>query len=279
VAHPSNLANRLLIAIMATSLVAGCAAESARPVTSAPDGATPPAAAPTSQSAPPTPDQIVVASPRVEAAPLPEAAATPKTSAAPLRKFSMDLFERGDFVAQYTFEWCVGASLQMALLLTDRSHDRSRGHQRELWRMARDASSSPFGGANPIGWTAALNRLGIGPYTLVSRPTLVDAVRTAALAIRATKRPVGLVMWRGRHAWLMSGFESRGDPRKSADFTVTRVHVLDPLYPHGSKTWGPSARPDAAIGLDTLGKQFVPRLYGRVDYGVAPGYVLVLPTA
>ena len=41
-----------------------------------------------------------------------------------------------------------------------------------LWEMARDTSFSPFGGANPRGWTATLNDLGIGPYELVSLPTL-----------------------------------------------------------------------------------------------------------
>ena len=63
--------------------------------------------------------------------------------------------------------------------------------------MARDRSDSPFGGAHPVGWTAALNDLGVGPYRLVSLPTLEAAVQVAAAAIRERDRPVGLVMWRG----------------------------------------------------------------------------------
>ena len=44
-------------------------------------------------------------------------------SATPQRPFAMNLYRKGDFVAQYTFEWCVGASLQMALnLTTDEAH-------------------------------------------------------------------------------------------------------------------------------------------------------------
>ncbi len=191
----------------------------------------------------------------------------------------MNLYRKGDFVAQYTFEWCVGASLQMALnLATDKAHT-SRANQQALWEMARDRSFSPFGGANPIGWTAVLNERGIGPYELVSIPTLDEALTTAAEAIRATKRPVGLVMWRGRHAWVMSGFESTADPRTADAFDVTGIRVLDPLYPNGSSTWGKSPRPNSLVTPATLAKQFVVRdvSRSRVNLGVPSGYLLVLP--
>jgi hypothetical protein len=191
--------------------------------------------------------------------------------------FVQSLYHRGDYVAQYTFEWCVGASIQMALRMTGASNDRSRAHQQQLWEMAQERSFSPFGGANPRGWTAALNELGIGPYVLVSIPTFDEAVRTAAAAIRETERPVGLVMWRGRHAWVMSGYESVGDPALHDDFEVTGVRVLDPLHPHGSRVWGPSPGPNALVSLETLGRQFVMRDSTRVNLGVPPGFLLVLP--
>jgi hypothetical protein len=189
----------------------------------------------------------------------------------------MNLFRKGDFVAQYTFEWCVGASLQMALNMATDDSRTSRTDQQRLWEMARDTSFSPFGGANPRGWTATLNELGIGPYELVSIPTFEGALDVAAEAIRATKRPVGLVMWRGRHAWVMSGFESTADPRTFDDFDVTGIRVLDPLYPHGSSVWGRSPRPNSLVSPETLGRQFVLRDSTRVNLGVPPGYLLVLP--
>jgi len=191
----------------------------------------------------------------------------------------MNLYRRGDFVAQYTFEWCVGASLQMALNMTTGDDDTSRAYQKGLWEMAKARSNSPFRGANPRGWTAALNDLGIGPYVLVSVPDFDEALRVAATAIRETKRPVGLVMWRGRHAWVMSGFESIGDPAVHDDVTITAIRVLDPLYPHGSDTWGPSPKPNALIKPATLARQFVIRDRGRANLGVPPGYLLVLPTS
>jgi hypothetical protein len=190
----------------------------------------------------------------------------------------MDLYRRGDYVRQYTVEWCVGASIQMTINMLRPENDRSRALQQRIWEMARDRSFSPFGGANPRGWVETLNELGVGPYELVSVPDYDQALRVAALSLRETGRPVGLVMWRGRHAWMMSGFASDADPRATRDFKVTGINVLDPLYPKGSRTWGPSPEPDELITPEVLAEQFVIRDRGRQNLGVPPGYLLVLPT-
>jgi hypothetical protein len=214
-----------------------------------------------------------VASPDPTASPLPDVAAADRDP------FVMNLYRKGDFVAQYTFEWCVGASLQMAVNMSTGQTRTSRADQQKLWEMARDRSFSPFGGANPTGWTATLNELGIGPYELVSIPTLDEALMVAAEAIRATDRPVGLVMWRGRHAWVMSGFESTADPGKTDAFDVTGIRVLDPLYPNGSSAWGTSPRPNSLVSMETLAKQFVVRDVNksRVNLGVPTGYLMIIP--
>jgi hypothetical protein len=85
-------------------------------------------------------------------------------------------------------------------------------------------------------------------------------------------------MWRGRHAWVMSGFEAIGDPRIHDEVKVTGIRVLDPLYPYGSGKWGRSPRPNALVSPATLARQFVIRDRGRTNLGVPPGYLLVLPT-
>ena len=213
--------------------------------------------------------------PRPSLQPTPEPEPTPEVEDGP---FAMNLFKKGDFVPQYTFEWCVGASMQMMRNLTDAKVTRSRNTQQDYWELARDLSHSPFGGANPRGWTAGLNDLGYGPYKLVSIPEYDEALRVAASAMRETGKPVGLVMWRGRHAWVMSGFTSNAEPR-SGEFKVTGIRVLDPLYPHGSSLWGASPKPNALITPAKLGKQFVFRERRRVNLGVPPGYLLILPTA
>ena len=111
----------------------------------------------------------------------------------------------------------------------------------------------------------AQQALGLGPYRLISVPDFDAAVKTAARALAETGKPVGLVVWAGHHAWLMTGFEATGDPRL-ADARVTGVRVMDPLYPHESK-WGRAPAPNRLIGLDALGRQFVRR--HRPDYDLA----------
>ena len=271
------------VTLLAAVFVVGCVPGKTGPTpdpTSA-EASTPPAVAlaspapPVVRSATPTPTPMAISTATPTLAPTDPPRPSPTAPAD--EPFAMNLAKRADFVAQYTFEWCVGASLQMALNMATDQERTTRKDQGALWAMARDRSSSPFGGANPRGWTAALNDLGIGPYRLVSLPTYEEALTTAAEAIRATKRPVGLVMWRGRHAWVMSGFEATADPRASDDFEVTGIRVHDPLYPHGSAMWGKSPRPNALVSPTTLGKQFVIRDRGRVDLGVPPGWLLVLP--
>jgi hypothetical protein len=202
----------------------------------------------------------------------------PKPAVKPAaRPYAINLATVADFVPQYTFEWCVGASIQMTRSIITGNRKESKASQRRLWEMARDRTvGSPYGGANPAGWAAALNDLGLGPYRLVSLPTFDAAVRKAARALADTGRPVGLVMWAGRHAWVMTGFKATSDPRIDRDARVTRVRVMDPLYPNGSG-WGSSPAPNRLVRLETLARQFVMRNRPDYDFGVDPGWLLVLP--
>ena len=186
--------------------------------------------------------------------------------------FTYDLSAPRDFVAQTNFVQCVGASMQMMLNMIRPTDDRTAATQLALQEIARDLSGQrPDGrerqGASVRGWTAGLNLLGAGSYRLVGTPTLDEALQVAARAMRETGHPVGLLVWRGRHAWVMSGFEATGDPLSGEAFEVTAAVILDPLYPYGSKVWGPSPRPREALTPAELGKQFVPR--GR--WGTPPG--------
>ena len=200
--------------------------------------------------------------------------------------FRLDVSDRGDFVAQTNFVQCVGASMQMMINMIEPGRDRSAGTQLRLQQLARNWSGSrPDGrqrqGASVRGWAAGLNILGAGPYRLVGTKTLGQAMRTAAKAIADTGRPVGLLVWRGRHAWVMSGFVATADPRQTNDFKVTRAIVHDPLYPHGNAVWGRSPSPGEAIALGALGRQFVPRRMsnrlGSMPSTLGGKYVLVLP--
>jgi hypothetical protein len=237
------------------------------------------AAAGSASSAPEAAD-VALAPPQ---APIPAAAPASTPAPAPVPEpFALNLYREGDFVPQYTFDWCVAASIQMAHNLIDDTGGGTwadRAQQNELWEMARARSSDSFNGANPFGWAQVLTEAGMGPYAVMSIPGYEEAVRTAARAITETGRPVGLVMWSGRHAWVMSGFESVGDPRQFPDFSVTGIRVLDPLYPYGSGQWGPSPAPNALLTPEQLATQFVVREPRRWSSGLAAGYLLVLPRA
>lgn len=94
--------------------------------------------------------------------------------------------------------------------------------------------------------------------------------------MRRTGRPVGLLVWGGRHAWVMSGFRATADPAVTDDFRVTHAIVLDPLYPRHSTTWGRSPAPGSSLTLALLGHFFVPRRGGWS--GVLRGtWVIVQP--
>jgi hypothetical protein len=178
--------------------------------------------------------------------------------------FTLDLSASGDFVAQANFVQCVGASMQMMLNVMRPKNDGTAKTQLRLQDLARSLSGlRPDGaqrkGASVIGWTAGLNLLGAGPYRTVGLADLEATLKLAARAMLETGRPVGLLVWRGRHAWVMAGFTATADPRLTDDFEVTRVIVLDPLYPYGSKTWGASPKPRESLTVAELGRQFVPR--------------------
>jgi hypothetical protein len=218
--------------------------------------------------------------------------ATVASAADAAKPFRLDLADRNDFVAQTNFVQCVGASMQMMLNIMGDS-DRTARTQARLQSIARSLSGPTRAGfkrqgASVRGWTDGLNLLEAGPYRLVGADTLQEAMRIAARSIRETGKPVGLLVWAGRHAWVMSGFQATADPRRTDSFRVTKAIVLDPLYPYGSSKWGRSPKPREAISIATLGRQFVPRRKGTWAGAVtgtngsslsalAGKYVIVMP--
>ncbi len=204
--------------------------------------------------------------------------------------YSLNLFRSGDFVRQTNLVQCVGASMQMMINIVAPSNDRTAATQLELQTVARSYSSligpnRVRRGASVWGWAAGLSQLGYGPYQVVGFPTIDAALHAAARAIRFTGEPVGLLVWRGRHAWVMSGFRATADPRSTDIFRVTDAYVLDPLYPATSSTWGVSPAPGSRLSVATLGQDFVPRRYGQQlttstrSSTLGGPYVIVMPVA
>ena len=209
-------------------------------------------------------------------------AVAPTTAAAQSRAFHLDLGRRTDYVAQTNLVQCVGASMQMMLNMMNPRNDHTASTQLRLQKLAR-AWSGPSRngrirqGASVRGWAMGLTLVGGGPYRVVGADSIQDALVLAARAMRKTGRPVGLLVWRGRHAWVMSGFKASKDPLLPGS-KVTAAIVEDPLFPYGgSSTWGRSPRPGEALSVSALGQQFVRRRQSRLNPMLSGKWVIVMP--
>ncbi len=162
-------------------------------------------------------------------------------------RYEVDVARRADFVPQTNFVQCVGASLQMMINMIEPGRDRSARTQLRLQKLARKLSpprrdGTIRQGASVRGWVKVLQREVDQPYRLVGTDTLNQAVKLAARAIERTGAPVGLLVWRGRHAWVMSGFEATKRPGRRWQGHVG--HDLRPAVPLRQRLLGtePQAR-------------------------------------
>jgi len=199
----------------------------------------------------------------------------PSSSARPFR---MDLYEKGDYVGEFRDTWCVQAAMQTAMNIMDTSADRTQATQSKLFSLARSLAPAPDGAAEPEGWASAMTQLGYGGYEVRTAPSIRAAMQLAAKQIRLTSRPVGLLVWRGAHAWVVSGFTATADPRASATFVVTGLYVEDVWYPRISTIWGSSNPPDTLVAATDLWIYYLPWKRPRGSYPEKNGlYVLVVP--
>ena len=196
--------------------------------------------------------------------------------------FTIDLFDAEDFVSQGRVDWCVPASILTMMNMIDVAEDPATPTQHELDLLARSLSTPRLRGAGsePEGWAGSLNRLGYGPYEVRTEPTRDAAIAAAARALRMTGRPVGLLVWRGAHAWVVSGFRATADPAYTDGFTVTHLHVVDPWYPRVSSIWGPSRPPDSLVQMRLVVDDYLAWRRPAVRYPEKDGgFVLVVPAA
>ena len=192
------------------------------------------------------------------------------------------IWRNGAFAPQYTDFSCVGATIQIMVNLVRNRADKSRRGQFAYLDHAQERSRYPVTdlGADPQGWAQALRDYGAGDdYGWANDPTIEGSLHTAAKQIRRTGKPVGLLVHFGRHAWVMSGFESTADPAQSDDFEVTAAEVVGPLWPSGTLNGRPfDPGPQTWMDVRTLSRKF--------DRYVEPGhdlwrdqYVTIVPRA
>jgi len=209
--------------------------------------------------------------------PTPPASLNPPPTEGP---FAMNLYGDGDFMSQIDVTYSIAASMLTMRNIMVEGWDRRQATQRQYHQLARELSPQPLDGqgAEPEGWVGGLNELGFGPYELSIQPTFEDAVAAIARAIRFTGRPVGLLIWRGAHTWVVSGFEADADPAFTTEFQVNGLYIEDVWYPKTSQSWGDRPEPSSLIPLDLVGEEFLPWKRPSKDYPDRDGqFVLVLP--
>jgi hypothetical protein len=227
--------------------------------------------------------------PTIEAEPSLTPLPTPRVKVVHLRPrprrgpFSVDLYERGDFVHQQTKDWCVAASTQTMLNIIRRGRaDRTRETQARLYQRGRRLSPNkrklgPIG-VDLVGWAELLERNGGGRYIVDGARTRKASIRKAARALRMTGRPVGLVTWRGAHSWVMSGFRATADPAMRRGFEVTAVTIEDVWYPYVSTIWGASRPPGSLVPVAALAEDYLPYRRPRARWPDRDGrFMLILP--
>ncbi|MDP9270372.1 MAG: murein biosynthesis integral membrane protein MurJ [Chloroflexota bacterium] len=225
-----------------------------------------PAATPLSLA--PTPTATAIGSPT----------ATPSPSPTP-GPFAMDLYQKGDYAREFRDTWCLPAAMQTSMNIMDEGADVTEATQLRLWNYARSLVPDREGGAEPEAWALGLTKLGYGGYKVSIQRTLKAAIQLAAKQVRLRNRPAGLLVWKGVHAWVMSGFTATRDPAETDNFTVTAVRIEDVWYPRISSIWGKSNPPDTLVPVRKLPEDFVPwhLLYDGPHPDKDGKFVIVIP--
>lgn len=177
------------------------------------------------------------------------------TAPTPLQTIrTVDLSRPSTAVRQYTSYWCVPAAAQTMLNIIKGTTDQSRATQSRLYTQIRAANKYQYAtnGNDVRGWSRVLSaRLPAGMgYADISFSSRSAAYRAIVDTMDRTKRPVGIVVDRGTHAWTVVGFrvrETRGDP---AARTILGFYVVGPLGA-GKDPW-----PKQYLTVDQLSSRF-----------------------
>jgi hypothetical protein len=201
------------------------------------------------------------------------AAGIAPTSTRAATPFAMDVYFSGGYERQIDNRTCTAASTAMMLNFIARKDLRLSQMSILRFAQARDALNNRVQrGSDPLGWGKALTALDgrtgkSFTYSWEAYASESAALKRAAKQIAVTGKPVGLVIWNGGHAVVMTGFEATSDPR-TGDFTLNYVWISDP-YGSSHKRYTAAGSPlDRYLALDATAT------YDRAWY---KKYVVVVP--
>ena len=164
-------------------------------------------------------------------------------------------------MGEFTNKWCIPAAMQTMMNIMDQGADGTEATQSKLYDLGVSISRSRQGTPEPTSWAEGLQQLGYGNYEVSVTTTRDAAVKLVAKQIRATRRPAGLLVWYGWHAWVVSGFMATADPARTDNYVVTALYIEDVWYPRQSTLWnkdrdGYSRPPDSEVAASLLSQDF-----------------------
>lgn len=178
-------------------------------------------------------------------------AGVPAASAAlPAWTGGVNLYRTGVFTTQKTWRWCTAANVQIMRNIVLHQADHSRASQGRYYTYMRSQNRYDLpaaDGVDPRGWSFGLRRWVDSRYRVASYGGFASALKSAVRSIRLANRPVGLLVARGGHAWILHGFTATADPAVTNTFTVTSVRVTGPLWGLQSRTYGYDMRPNTRL--------------------------------
>lgn len=194
------------------------------------------------------------------------------TAAAPAQALStwtggVNLYRSGIFSTQKTYLWCTAANVQMMRNIVHRERDHSTAKQSHYfyWMRWHNRYAIPKSdGIDPQGWRDGLRRWVDPRYQIISSYGFNAILRSAVRQLRKTNRPVGILVARGGHAWILHGFTATRDPAVTNDFTVTSVRVTGPLWGLQNSSFGYDMRPNRQLTPSQLRRFWTPWHYSRI---------------
>ena len=169
-----------------------------------------------------------------------------------LTKVKVDTYLAAGYERQVDGRTCTAASTAMMENFIARSDLGLRQLSIPAYEQSHDALNDKIQrGSDPLGWASAATHYSVNAgdattYRWVAYPSKMAALNAAAKAIAKLHKPVGVAVWNGGHAIVMTGFGASADPNKGA-FLLTAVITSDP-YTSGQtvgqhRTWAPDAFP------------------------------------
>jgi hypothetical protein len=149
------------------------------------------------------------------------------------RTRTLDLYRSGAMVTQFTSYWCVPAATQSMINLVLGTSDRSYATQSRLYRELRASNLYRYTtrGNDVRGWAHVLSaHLGPGrTYGDQSFTTQAAAYNAIVDSMTKTRRPVGIVVDHGTHAWTVVGFRVKETVGVRGSRSILGFYVVGPL--------------------------------------------------